>query len=242
VNEIIKLSSGNIGGAGVQTVNLRELHAYLKSGTEFRHWLKRRLEEFDFVQDVDYVRSFLTVADKGTGRGEYHATIEMAKELAMVERNYQGKQARLYFIECERRLRAVPAPVDYLSDPHMLRAALLAFSEKTIELQQTIEKNAPAVEFAHTVRDIEAGIDMARMARLLKFGRNTFIACLRTDGILMENNLPYQKYMARGYFRVIEGTFTHKTSGKVEPTFSTRVTGKGQVYLQRKYANVTAEA
>lgn len=241
MNDLIKVSSGgSIGGREVQTVNLRELHKFLLCATDFTHWIGRRIEEYGFTQHVDYVTSFLSVADKGSGRTEYHGSLDMAKELAMVERNAKGRQARRYFIECERRALAAVPTLD-LTNAASLRTALLSFTEKVIALEATIEKQAPAVEFAQTIRDMDETIDMARMARVLKWGRNTLFAAMVADRILMENRLPYQKYMDRGYFKVIEGSFEHR-SGKVEPTFSTRVTGKGQVYLQRKYAPATVDA
>jgi phage antirepressor YoqD-like protein len=126
------------------------------------------------------------------------------------------------------------APMD-LNDPATLRTALLTYTEKVIALEATIERNAPAVEFAHTVRNMEESVDMSRMARVIGWGRNRLFETLRADGILMANNLPYQAYLDRGYFRVIEGT-RERTDGSQSPTFTTRVTGKGQVFLQRRYA------
>lgn len=126
-----------------------------------------------------------------------------------------------------------PAAPD-LNDPAFLRTTLLSYTEKVLELQGTLERQAPAVEFANAVRNMGASIDMAHMARLIGWGRNTLFEALRADSVLMVNNLPYQAYMDRGYFKVIEGT-RERTDGRVEPTFSTRVTGAGQVYIQRRY-------
>jgi anti-repressor protein len=139
------------------------------------------------------------------------------------------------------------APLN-LNDPHALRAALLSYSEQVIALQgavaekdAVIEKQAPAVEFARTIRDMTEAIDFGSMARLLKIGRNTLMAKLRDDSILMDNNLPYQAYMDRGYFKVIEGT-RERSDGTMSPTFTTRVTGRGQVFLQRRYAGGACRA
>jgi anti-repressor protein len=138
-----------------------------------------------------------------------------------------------------RKTGAFGAPVIDLNDPHALRAALLGYSEQVIALKDTIAANAPAVEFAHTVRDMSEAIEWAEMARIIRWGRNKLIARLRDDGILMANNLPYQAYMDRGYFKVIEGTRA-RSDGTVSPTFTTRVTGRGQVYLSKRYAKKAA--
>ena len=99
----------------IQVVNARELHAFLKSRQDFSTWIKNRIADYDFVENQD----FITAPQKyGTANGgyatrkEYYITLDMAKELSMVERNEQGKQARRYFIECERIARQVViAPV-----------------------------------------------------------------------------------------------------------------------------------
>ena len=108
MNELIPLHSQTIDGNAVETVNARELHAFLEVNTKFADWIKNRIEQYDFVENQD----FLTVSknlENGGRSIEYHITLDMAKELAMVERNDKGKQARQYFIECERKLRETQA-------------------------------------------------------------------------------------------------------------------------------------
>ncbi|NPT59062.1 phage antirepressor KilAC domain-containing protein [Paraburkholderia elongata] len=128
----------------------------------------------------------------------------------------------------------VDQPAINLNDPAFLRTALLQYTEKVIELQQTITEQAPAVEFAHAVRNTEDSISIGDMARLLGTGQNRLFRRLRDDHILMSNNRPYQQYLDREYFRVIENVW-RDSEGETHPTFKTVVTGRGQVYLQRKY-------
>ena len=107
MNELISLTQSTINGEVQQTVNARELHAFLQSKQDFSTWIKNRIEQYDFVENQDFC-SFHKIVEREIGatvRNEYHITIDMAKELAMVERNDKGKQARQYFIECERKLR-----------------------------------------------------------------------------------------------------------------------------------------
>lgn len=91
----------------IQTVNARELHAFLKNRQDFSTWIKNRIADYDFVENQD----FITAPQKyGTANGgyatrkEYYITLDMAKELSMVERNEQGKQARRYFISVMQAL------------------------------------------------------------------------------------------------------------------------------------------
>ena len=103
-NSIIPVSSG---ADGIQTVNARDLHAFLESGQEFRHWIKSRIEQYGFVDGQDFTTSENFI--RGGKAVDYHITLDMAKELSMVERNAKGKEARQYFIECER-VAAAPRP------------------------------------------------------------------------------------------------------------------------------------
>lgn len=99
---LVNIHQQNIGGSTVQTVNARELHTYLENGDHFTTWIKDRIKQYDFIQGVDFA-IFSEFSEKGRPKNEYHITLDMAKELSMVERNEKGKQARRYFIECERQ-------------------------------------------------------------------------------------------------------------------------------------------
>lgn len=88
----------------IQAVNARELHAFLQVQTAFKDWIARRIAEYGFGEGVDFC-SFLSESLGGRPSKEYAISLDMAKELAMVERNEQGKTARRYFIECEKQLR-----------------------------------------------------------------------------------------------------------------------------------------
>ena len=107
MNELISLTQSAINGELQQTVNARELHAFLESKQDFSTWIKNRVEQYDFVENQDFAVSHKKMENPQGGRPaiDYHITLNMAKELAMVERNDKGKQARQYFIECERKLR-----------------------------------------------------------------------------------------------------------------------------------------
>ena len=106
MHAIVTTTLARINGYHTQTCNARELHRFLENGDHFSSWVKDRIKKYGFVQGEDYLVSFSVTPEKGGRPGvEYTLTLDMAKELAMVERNDKGRQARRYFIECERQLR-----------------------------------------------------------------------------------------------------------------------------------------
>ena len=97
--ELIKIYNGSL-------INARELHAFLESRQKFADWIKNRIEKYDFEEGKSY---FIKLGNRSDGlagkpRKEYYLTIGMAKELAMVENNSKGKEARRYFIQCEETI------------------------------------------------------------------------------------------------------------------------------------------
>ncbi len=105
---MIPVTNSTLSGRPAQLVDARLLHQFLEVGRDFSTWIKERVEEFSFVEGEDFM---LIAAPpiRGAGnrgkRTDYFLTLDMAKELAMVERTPQGRQIRRYFIECEQQLR-----------------------------------------------------------------------------------------------------------------------------------------
>ena len=100
MNELIKITEQK----GIQLVDARELHRKLKVQTKFTNWFPRRVEEYKFDEGKDYFTENQLLPKNGQKvfhrpRTEYFLTIDMAKEIAMVERTEVGKMIRNYFIE-----------------------------------------------------------------------------------------------------------------------------------------------
>ena len=107
-SNLIPVFNGLIQNHPVQLCNARELHAFLEIQTRYNDWIKNRINEYGFIQDEDYL--VITERTNGRPRKEYHITLDMGKELGMVERNERGRQIRQYFIRCERTLKALQQP------------------------------------------------------------------------------------------------------------------------------------
>ena len=103
MNELINITKTTINEEEVNAVNARELWERLEIGTKFNTWMPRRIEEYGFEEG----RDFVTILGKSHGRPskEYIVSIDMAKELAMVENNERGREIRRYFIEVEKNAR-----------------------------------------------------------------------------------------------------------------------------------------
>ncbi|EDP5316353.1 phage antirepressor Ant [Campylobacter jejuni] len=90
-------------GAEINSVNAREIYKIINSEQEFANWIKNRISHYSFIENQEYIIEL--VYTKGRPRKEYYVTLGIAKELCMVENNEKGRQARRYFIECEKRLK-----------------------------------------------------------------------------------------------------------------------------------------
>jgi len=104
MNQLIAIQSAAIGTDAIPTCNARDLHAFLQVQTQFKDWIARRIEEYEFEEGKDFC-SILSESTGGRPAKEYALSLDMAKELSMVERTEKGKQARQYFIECERQAK-----------------------------------------------------------------------------------------------------------------------------------------
>ena len=100
MNELIKITEKD----GQRAVSARELHQFLEVGRDFSNWIKGRIEVYEFIENQDY-EVFAQIGENSNGgrpSKEYALTLDMAKELSMVEKTEKGKQARRYFIEMEK--------------------------------------------------------------------------------------------------------------------------------------------
>ncbi|WP_297476475.1 antA/AntB antirepressor family protein [Ferrovum sp.] len=127
---LIPVLPRTLNGQPVQMVDARHLHAFLGVGRDFSNWIKGRIQEYGFVENQDYLlaktgenipfvsgKDFSSVWEKSRGGRpavDYFLTLDMAKELAMVERTDLGRKVRRYFIECERQLRQLQQGIAHL--------------------------------------------------------------------------------------------------------------------------------
>lgn len=198
-DELVKVTMDN-------KVSGRELYDFLEVESNYTTWFNRMCE-YGFTNPDDFIPK-MEESTGGRPLVDHMLTLGMAKELCMIQRTPKGKQARQYFIECERRLMQVPRDSYMIADPYQ-RALAWAQEEKVRQTQALqLEQSKPKVDFYDSVADSKDALSMAEVAKVLGgIGRNKLFKFLRDHKVLQANNLPYQRYVDSGYLRVLEQKF-----------------------------------
>ena len=112
MTNLITITKNEIGNAELNSANARDIHSYLEVKTRFNDWINRAIVKYDFKENIDFVKIDNSLLKNGkrdfsdfTEKKEYIVTMDMAKELAMLENNPKGKETRKYFIACEKELQ-----------------------------------------------------------------------------------------------------------------------------------------
>ena len=236
MNELIRTDIDN------QTVSARELHEKLNINSNFTTWFNR-MAEYGFTEGEDF---FPKMEESTGGRPstDYDISIDMAKQICMIQRTPEGKQVRQYLLDLEKAwntpslimARALKVADKQITDLKSKNEKLL---EENIQLAENVERSRPLVEFSKTVSGSSDSIHIGNFAKLIGVGQNTMFGWLRKNGFLGKNgssyNMPVQKYLNMGIFTLKENVVTDKFGNSVIYPPTPLVTGKGQVYLYDKY-------
>ena len=236
MNELFKVVERTVGNELVQTVNARDLHAFLEIKKDFADWIRYRINQYGFKQGIDFetFRTFGENPKGGRPTNDYAINLRMAKHLSMVQNNDRGEEARDYFLECERRAKAiVPDVAALLADPELLRTLLLGYANQNVALTAKVKEQAPKAEFHDAVTEAINCQTVQEVAKVLGTGAKRLFQFLRDEGLLMAGNLPYQRYLDAGYFRVVEKQYRDRR-GESNTYTQTLIAGKGLAYIQRR--------
>lgn len=137
MKDLIKITTDD---KGQQLVSARELHEFLEVKSRFNDWITNRINKYEFIEFEDYIaitKTLVTAQGNKSNYLDYALTIDMAKELSMVENNYKGKEARKYFIECEKKAKGIinNSRMDY--DNAKAQMDLLAVTANTLNLNDS---------------------------------------------------------------------------------------------------------
>lgn len=239
MNELLKVNYDN----DRITLSARELHEFLEIKTKYKDWFPRMCT-YGFDENVDYramAQKRATAQGNETTYVDHEITLDMAKEIAMIQRSEKGKEVRQYFLELERKWNS----------PEAVMNRALEYSRKQVkalmeEKQGLIEENnqlKPKALFADAVSASNESILIGQLAKLIRqngyeIGQNRLFEWMRENEYLIKKgeryNQPTQKSMDLGLFEVKERTISNP-DGSTRITLTTKVTGKGQVYFINKF-------
>lgn len=239
----------NENETGEVVLSGRELHEFLEIKTEYKKWFSRMVE-YGFSENEDYIR----VSQKCPTLGgvqevtDHAIKLDMAKEIAMIQRNEKGKQARQYFIQVEKAWNS----------PEMIMKRALEIANRNVESlklenienKKQLEEQKPKVIFADAVSASHTSILVGDLAKLLnqngiKIGQNRLFDWLRNNDYLIKRkgvsyNMPTQYSTELGLFEIKETSISH-SDGHISISKTPKVTGKGQVYFVNKFLQEQVE-
>lgn len=222
------------------TVSARDLHEFLGVGTRFNDWFPRMCE-YGFSESVDFNLLKNEQVQIEGGRSvsrmveDAQLTIEMAKEICMLQRNERGKQARQYFIQLEK---------DWNSPEKVMARALQIAHDKLHTLEAKVAEDKPKVLFADAVATAKTSILVGELAKIIKqngvdIGQNRLFEWLRKNGYLIQRkgndyNMPTQRSMELELMEIKETTISNP-DGSIRVNKTPKITGKGQAYFINKF-------
>ena len=130
--------------------------------------------------------------------------------------------------------RQIDSVTTATEEDQMIAQALTILQRRIQDANKEIERLKPAAEFAYQICSSKDAIDIGNCAKVLNrsIGRNNLFEFLRNKKILQSDNIPYQKYIDSGYFRVIETKYTIP-SGETKISLKTLVLQKGVAYINK---------
>lgn len=238
MNEILKVNYDS----EQPTVSARELHEKLHIGTKFTTWFER-MKDYGFSEGNEFFPKLGETSEQG-GRPQmdFQISVDMAKQICMIQRSPEGKQIRQYFIDLEKAWNT----------PEQVMARALKLADKEIDrlkadnkvLLEDTARMKPKEIFADAVSASHTTILIGELAKLLRqngidIGAKRLFAWMRDNGYLVKRqgtdyNTPTQKSVDLGVLTTKETTVLH-SDGSTKIVKTAKVTGKGQQYFINKF-------
>ena len=233
MKELIKITEQN----GKRAVSARELHRFLEVTERFSNWFERQLQ-YGFIEGVDYqgCEVFNTLANQTLT--DYALTIDTAKEISMLQRTEKGKQARRYFIECEKLAQN---PVSNLSKIDLAQMVIESEREKErLQIQnqlqsEELQKQAPKVAYYEEVLQSQSTYNTNQIAKELGTSAITLNKKLCDLGVQYKQGgtwLLYHKYQNKGYTKTQTYPFVD-SNGNTQTSMQTVWTEEGRLFIHK---------
>ena len=221
--------------AETETVSARDLHDALETQTPFDKWFPRMCE-YGFIEGADFSTK-MSESTGGRPAADADISIDMAKQICMIQRTDKGREIRQYFIDLEK---AWNTPDLVIARGLLAANTLIAEKDKKIELLTAEnERMKPKEIFTNAVTASDSSIlvrDLAKMIRQNGYpiGEKRLYKWMRENGYICQGSTePTQRAMEMGLFERIVRTVQRGDKLPLETT-TTKVTGKGQVYFINK--------
>ena len=239
--ELIKINYGTEH----PTVSARDLYEGLEIKSNFSTWFERMCE-YGF-EETDYSVVWSDSKNGNAVKFEKNAqymsakgytmdaviSVDMAKQICMIQRTEKGKQYRQYFLDLEKAWNT-PEQI-FARALKMADATIQKLKDRNAVLVEDVSRMKPKEEFFDAVAESKDAIEIGKVAKVLNYpgiGRNKLFDILRKKKILMQNNIPYQKYIDCGYFRTIEQKYA-TPDGEIKISIKTLVYQKGVDYIRK---------
>lgn len=222
------------------TVSARDLHDGLEVKSKYADWFKN-MSAYGFSEGIDFFAVSKNL-ESGGRTIEHDISVDMAKQICMIQRTEKGREYRQYFLNLEKAWNT----------PEQVFARALKIADQEIKklksnntiLLEDVQRMKPKEVFADAVSTSKQSILIGELAKLLKqnghdTGEKRLFQWLRDNNYLIKRkgtdfNAPTQKSMELGLFEVKETAITH-SDGHTTINKTTKVTGKGQQYFINKF-------
>lgn len=233
MNELIKITEYK----GNQAVSARELHKFLEITERFSSWFERMLQ-YGFVENIDYQGCEFFNALANQTLTDYALTLDCAKEISMIQRSKKGKEAREYFIECEKQLRsgkfALPTTYKEALQSLLIEVEAKERLQAQNELQaKELEKQAPKVAYYDEVLTSQSTYNANQIAKELGMSAVTLNKKLHELKVQYKQGgqwLLYHPHQNKGYTKTVTYTYTD-SKGETCTNSSTVWTEKGRAFI-----------
>jgi len=234
MDQIIQINDYN----GKSVVSARDLHEFFEVTTRFDMWIKRMME-YGFTENIDFQRLHKNVQTPNGGKklvlDDYALTLDTAKEISMLQRSVKGKQARQYFIECEKHLAN---KVKIKSGDQLILEAVNLLQERVKIQEEALKTLTPKADFADRVIGSKSTFPTTVIAKELQMTAQALNSFLHASGVQYKVNgtwVLYKKYEKIGLVEYKTEIFATRTVRSMEWTEYGRAFIINKVQPLRKY-------
>lgn len=223
---------------GTDIVSARDLHQFLEVRSRFNDWFRNRVEKYGFVENQEYMTLTKNLVNGGR-EFDFALTLNMAKELAMVENNERGRQARLYFLACEQMLRTITAATAVPALPATFSEALRQLAEKVESEERLLKENAELRPKAAYAEMVLSSVDECTTTTI---AMGLGISAIQLNNLLCQMQVQYRhdgsyvlyaRYQNKGLAKQRTFPFVSKTTNETRTRTYLVWTETGKEFIHR---------